>query len=159
MAEKTNAGQWQWQTEGTSWKGVGIYHVTLTVTSRAPLLGTLVIPDNDPTQARIERTELGRALLDVQRSIATFHPEIQILQYCVLAARHGAVGNLGGTSEWVPHTGTPVNKGEGGMGESFLKTPFFRGLLIWLRDSCSQMREQLIRTRIRLIRGAYTAVL
>ena len=115
MVEKTNAGQWQWQTEGTSWKGVGIYHVTLTVTSRAPLLGTLVIPDNDPTQARIERTELGRALLDVQRSIATFHPEIQILQYCVLAARHGAVGNLGGTSEWVPHTESPVNKGEGGM--------------------------------------------
>ena len=84
MAEKTNAGQWQWQTEGTSWKGVGIYHVTLTVTSRAPLLGTLVIPDNDPTQARIERTELGRLLLDCQRSIATFHPEIQILQYCLM---------------------------------------------------------------------------
>ncbi|MBO7591155.1 MAG: hypothetical protein J6T05_06130 [Prevotella sp.] len=84
MAEKTNAEQWQWQTEGTSWKGVGIYHVTLTVTSRAPLLGTLVVPDNDPTQARIEHTELGRALLDSQRSIATFHPEIQILQYCLM---------------------------------------------------------------------------
>ena len=84
MAEKTEAGQWQWQTEGTSWKGVGIYHVTLTVTSRAPLLGTLVIPDNDPTQASVERTELGRALLDCQRSITVFHPEIQILQYCLM---------------------------------------------------------------------------
>ena len=84
MAEKTEAGQWQWQTEGTSWKGIGIYHVTLTVTSRAPLLGTLVIPDNDPAQASVERTELGRALLDCQRSISVFHPEIQILQYCLM---------------------------------------------------------------------------
>lgn len=84
MAEKTEAGQWQWQTEGTSWKGIGIYHVTLTVTSRAPLLGTLVIPDNDPTQAIVERTELGQALLDCQRSITIFHPEIQILQYCLM---------------------------------------------------------------------------
>ena len=84
MAEKNEAGQWQWQTEGTSWKGVGIYHVTLTVTSRAPLLGTLVIPDNDPTQASVERTELGRALLDCQRSITVFHPEIQILQYSLM---------------------------------------------------------------------------
>ena len=84
MAEKTEAGQWQWQTEGTSWKGVGIYHVTLTVTSRAPMLGTLVIPDNDPTQAIVERTELGQALLDCQRSISVFHPEIQILQYCLM---------------------------------------------------------------------------
>lgn len=84
MAEKTEAGQWQWQTDGTSWKGIGIYHVTLTVTSRAPLLGTLVIPDNDPTRAKVERTELGRALLDCQRSITVFHPEIQILQYCLM---------------------------------------------------------------------------
>ena len=84
MAEKTEARQWQWQTEGTSWKGVGIYHVTLTVTSRAPLLGTLVIPDNDPTQASVERTQLGQALLDCQRSITIFHPEIQILQYCLM---------------------------------------------------------------------------
>ncbi len=48
--------KWQWQEEGTSWKGVGIYHVTLTIPSREPLLGTLLIPDNDPTNARIERT-------------------------------------------------------------------------------------------------------
>lgn len=84
MADKTEAGQWQWQTEGTSWKGIGIYHVTLTVKSRAPLLGTLVIPDNDPAQASVEHTELGRALLDCQRSISVFHPEIQILQYCLM---------------------------------------------------------------------------
>lgn len=77
-------GQWQWQEPGTAWKGVGIYHITLTVPSRETLLGTLVIPDNDPIQARVERTELGQALLECQRSIPVFHPEIQILQYCLM---------------------------------------------------------------------------
>ena len=75
---------WQWQQEGTSWKGVGIYHLTLTVTSREPLLGSLVIPNHDPLQARVVPTELGRALLDCQRSIPVFHPEIQILQYSLM---------------------------------------------------------------------------
>lgn len=77
-------GQWQWQEPGTAWKGVGIYHVTLTVTSREPLLGALVIPENDPCKAYVERTELGRLLLECQRSIPVFHPEIQILQYSLM---------------------------------------------------------------------------
>ena len=75
---------WHWQKEGTAWKGIGIYHVTLTIPSREPLLGTLVVPDNDPSQARVDSTELGRALLDCQRSVPVFHPEIQILQYCLM---------------------------------------------------------------------------
>ncbi len=77
-------GKWQWQEEGTSWRGVGIYHVTLTVPSREPLLGRLVIPNNNPVQAWVERTELGQALLDCQRSLSTFHPEIQVLQYSLM---------------------------------------------------------------------------
>ena len=81
---KQGQGQWQWQEAGTSWKGIGIYHLTLTIPSREPLLGRLVIPDNDPARARIERTELGQALLDCQRSVEVFHPEIQILQYCLM---------------------------------------------------------------------------
>lgn len=32
---------WHWQEAGTAWKGVGIYHVTLTIPSRQPLLGPL----------------------------------------------------------------------------------------------------------------------
>lgn len=81
MAEQET---WKWQETGTSWKGIGVYHITLTVPSREALLGKLVIPDNDPTQARIERTELGQAILDCQRSVPAFHPEIQILQYCLM---------------------------------------------------------------------------
>ena len=84
MEGTAKQGQWQWQKEGTSWKGVGIYHVTLTVTSREPLLGTLVIPDNDPAQARVEQTEIGRAILECQRSLPLFCPEIQILQYSLM---------------------------------------------------------------------------
>ena len=84
MDGKNGQGQWQWQTEGTSWKGVGIYHVTLTVSPRAPLLGRLVIPDGDPVRAQVERTELGQVLLDCQRSVPMLHPEIQILQYSLM---------------------------------------------------------------------------
>ena len=84
MEERARQGQWQWQEEGSSWKGVGIYHVTLTVTSREPLLGTLAIPAGNPTQARVEPTELGRAILECQRSLPLFCPEIQILQYCLM---------------------------------------------------------------------------
>lgn len=61
MAEN---GQWHWQKSGEAWKGVGIYHVTLTVPSREPLLGKLIIPENDPKKARVERTEMGNALVD-----------------------------------------------------------------------------------------------
>ena len=41
---KDESKQWHWQESGTAWKGVGIYHVTLTVPSREPLLGKLVNP-------------------------------------------------------------------------------------------------------------------
>jgi len=83
MAENEKE-QWHWQEQGTAWKGVGIYHVTLTVTSREPLLGRLVIPENDPKKAMVERTELGDTILECQREIATFHPEIQVLQYSLM---------------------------------------------------------------------------
>ena len=56
--------QWHWQEQGTAWKGIGIYHVTLTVPSREPLLGKLVIPKNDPKQAYVDRTELGNSIVD-----------------------------------------------------------------------------------------------
>ena len=61
MAEQE---KWEWQKSGTAWRGIGVYHITLTVPSREPLLGTLVIPENNPTNARIERTVLGNAVVD-----------------------------------------------------------------------------------------------
>ncbi len=75
---------WHWQEPGTAWRGVGIYHVTLTVTDRQPLLGELIIPDNDPKQAYVKASHLGIALLECLKSIPTFHPEIQVLQYCLM---------------------------------------------------------------------------
>lgn len=76
--------QWQWQESGKAWKGVGIYHVTMVVPSREPLLGELIIPDNDPKQARVERTELGNKIVDELYHLGKVHPEIRILQFCLM---------------------------------------------------------------------------
>ena len=69
MAENDNK-QWHWQTS-KAWYGIGIYHVTLTVPSREPLLGKLIIPENDPKQAYVDRTELG-------------DPGIRVIQHCLM---------------------------------------------------------------------------
>lgn len=76
---------WQPQERGKAWKGAGLYHVTLTIPSREPLLGELVIPEKDPKQARIDILPLGRALLEIQKNhLPSFYPEIQILHYCLM---------------------------------------------------------------------------
>lgn len=85
MKEKEMAnGNWHWQERGTAWKGIGIYHVTLTVPTREPLLGKLIIPDNDPKQARVERTEMGNALVDKLLNHPSYYPEVRILQFCLM---------------------------------------------------------------------------
>jgi hypothetical protein len=61
-----------------------VYHVTLTVPSREPLLGTLAIPGNDPSQARVERTALGNAVVDELYVMCRHYPEIRILQFCLM---------------------------------------------------------------------------
>ena len=76
--------KWQWQEPGTTWKGVGLYHITLTIPNRQPLLGTLIIPYNDPTKASVKRTALGNALVDCLLSIASHHPEVQVLHFCLM---------------------------------------------------------------------------
>ena len=75
---------WHWQEPGEAWKGVGIYHVTLTIPSREPLMGDLIIPDNDPSKAYIKRTDLGNALVDKLLSHPSYYPEIRILQFCLM---------------------------------------------------------------------------
>jgi len=73
-------GDWRWQEPGSAWKGVGIYHVTLTVPSREPLLGTLVIPERDPKLARVELSDFGIRVKTCVDNIPTHHPEVRILQ-------------------------------------------------------------------------------
>ena len=75
---------WHWQEPGSAWKGVGIYHVTITVPSREPLLGKLIIPQDDPKQAYIQRTQLGNALVEKLLNHPTYYPEVQIVQYCLM---------------------------------------------------------------------------
>lgn len=77
-------GKWQWQEPGTAWRGIGIYHVTLTVPSREALLGTLVIPLNDPTQAHVTRTALGEAVVEELYVMCKHYPAIRILQFCLM---------------------------------------------------------------------------
>ena len=81
MAEQ---GKWQWQEAGTAWRGVGVYHITLTVPSREPLFGRLLIPDNDPSNARIERTALGNAVVNELYVMCKHYPAIRILQFCLM---------------------------------------------------------------------------
>ena len=76
--------KWQWQDRGKPWKGVGIYHVTLVVPSREPLLGTLVIPENDAKKAIVERRELGNKLVNEIYKLGTIHPQVRILQFCLM---------------------------------------------------------------------------
>lgn len=76
--------KWQWQEPGTAWRGIGIYHVTLTVPSREPLLGTLVIPKNDPTLAHVSRTALGEAIVEELYVMCKHYPAIRILRFCLM---------------------------------------------------------------------------
>ena len=76
--------KWHWQESGKAWKGVGIYHVTLVVPTREPLLGSLVIPDNDAKQAQVKRTELGKNVIHTLAQIPILHSQISLLQYCLM---------------------------------------------------------------------------
>jgi len=76
--------KWQWQEPGTAWRGIGVYHVTLTVPSREPLFGALVIPEGDPSKARIERTTLGNAVVNELYVMCRHYPAIRILQFCLM---------------------------------------------------------------------------
>ena len=75
---------WQPQEPGKAWKGAGLYHITLKIPSCKPLLGNLVIPNDDPAQARVDYSDLGRAALEYQKINIAYYPEIQILHYCLM---------------------------------------------------------------------------
>lgn len=81
MAEQEH---WQWQEPGGAWKGAGLYHVTLTVTDRQPVLGRLAMPEGVPVRARVVRTPLGDALVDCLMSIPRHHAEVQVLHFCLM---------------------------------------------------------------------------
>ena len=76
--------RWQWQEPGKAWKGAGLYHITLTVTSRRAVLGALIVPDNDAARAYLQRSPLGDALVDCLLSIPQHHPEVRVLHFCLM---------------------------------------------------------------------------
>ena len=81
MAEQK---KWKWQEPGTTWKGIGLYHITLTIPDRRPLLGELEVTDNNPDKAKVRRTALGNALVDCLLSIQHYHKEVQVLHFCLM---------------------------------------------------------------------------
>lgn len=76
--------RWRWQKQGTAWKGIGIYHVTIVVPSREPLLGTLIIPDNDPQKAYVEHSEIGTRLIKMLLENQNYYPEVRVLQFSIM---------------------------------------------------------------------------
>ena len=76
--------KWKWQEPGTTWKGVGLYHVTLTIPDRRPLLGSQEVPDDNPDKAVVRRSALGNALVDSLLGIPHYHPEVQVLHFCLI---------------------------------------------------------------------------
>lgn len=75
--------RWHWQS-GRIWRGVGIYHVTMVVPSRMPLFADLVIPNDDPEQAYVARKDLGETILKLMFMIPDYHPEVEIVQFCLM---------------------------------------------------------------------------
>ena len=80
----TKQEKWKWQEPGTTWKGIGLYHITLTIPDRRPLLGRLEILDNNPDKAKVRRTALGNALVDCLLGIQHYHPEVRVLHFCLM---------------------------------------------------------------------------
>ena len=81
MAEQE---KWKWQEPGTTWKGVGLYHITLTIPDRRPLLGRLEVPGNNPDKAVVRRSVLRNALVESLLGIPHYHPEVQVLHFCLM---------------------------------------------------------------------------
>ena len=79
-----NHDTWHWQEPGEAWKGAALYHVTLTITSREALFGSLEIPEQDPAKAFVKRTDFGDAIIDRLLAIPSFYPEMQVLHFCLM---------------------------------------------------------------------------
>jgi len=76
--------KWRWQEPGGAWKGAGLYHITLKIPSCEPLLGELIIPDNDPTKGYVKATPFGRTLINLLWDLPKYQPDIKVLHYALM---------------------------------------------------------------------------
>ena len=76
--------KWQWQEPGAAWRGAALYHITLTVSNRQPVLGRLMVPGDDPSKAWLQRTALGDAVVDCLLGTPQYHPEVRVLHFCLM---------------------------------------------------------------------------
>lgn len=63
---------------------MGIYHVTLVVPSREPLLGKLEIPENDVERAFISETQLGKDVVACLLHLYEYYPEVRVMRFCLM---------------------------------------------------------------------------
>ena len=67
---------WHWQEVGTAWKGVGIYHITLTIPSRRLLLGTLPrIPFGNIIEKKHKTQNVEHPAVIWQNNILSLQPK------------------------------------------------------------------------------------
>lgn len=67
-------------------QGRAIHQLTLVTTNRQPLLGSLVIPDNDPEKAYIDKTPIGQMVAEEIERIPTYKDasNIEIYRYVIM---------------------------------------------------------------------------
>ncbi len=73
--------QFVWKANKDIFKGVGIYHLTVAVRGRQPLLGWLV---NDVSSPRVERTDLGSAVARSIEYLPVHYEGVKILTKCIM---------------------------------------------------------------------------
>lgn len=73
--------QFVWKANKDIFKGVGIYHLTVAVSGRQPLLGWLV---NDVSSPRVERTDLGSAVARSIEYLPVHYEGVKILTKCIM---------------------------------------------------------------------------
>lgn len=74
----------KWKENINKFKGEGIYHLTLAVVNRTPLLGKLC-PSPSPSQiAQVIPTELGAFVRKSVEAIPTYYPDIQVITKCLM---------------------------------------------------------------------------
>ena len=56
----------------------------MSIPSRRPLLGTLVIPNDNPAEAFVQRTVLGEQLIDCLMHLYEHYPEVRLLRFCLM---------------------------------------------------------------------------
>lgn len=74
----------QWKESINKFKGEGIYHLTLAVVNRVPLLGELCPSHDQSVVAYVQPTELGVFVKKAIENIPKHYPKVEVITKCVM---------------------------------------------------------------------------